>query len=298
MGAAGNFFAHAHRQKNKKLTMCVDRHLGECYTKYRQKHIKFADVRDWRKGDDIMQWYEEVIGRIDDKKIYSHKELMDELRMLKTDLSDSTYHWAISGLVRDGALTRRGYDSYSLSSDHPKDEYVPIYSDIVEEMIRIISEKYPYVQFTVFETVLMNEFLNHLIAQNTVFIQVEKESSIYVFRFLQEQGLQNVMYKPGKKDFNLYWSKDCVIVTDMISEAPIRTDKPHSIMLEKMLVDMLADKLIASTFSKAEFSDVCEQAQSRYIIDKVRMLRYARRRNRQKAIIEYLERSAVDNAIT
>ena len=108
-----------------------------------------------------MQWYEEVLDRIDDQKTYCHKELMDELRLLKTDLPDSSYHWVLSGLVRDGALTRRGYDSYSLSSDHPKD------------------------------------------------VQVEKESGIYVFWFLQEQGIQNVMYKPGKKNFNLYWSKDC-----------------------------------------------------------------------------------------
>ncbi len=243
-----------------------------------------------------MQWYEEVLERIDDKKTYCHKELIDELRMLKADLSDSTYHWAISRLVRDGALTRRGYDSYSLTSNHPKDKYVPVYSDTAEGLIRLISEKYAYVQFTVFETVLMNEFLNHLVAQNTVFIQVEKESSIYIFRFLQEQGIQNVMYKPGKKDFNLYWLKDCVIVTDMISEAPIRADKPHFIMLEKMLVDMSADKLIATTFSKAELPDVYEQAQSRYLLDKVRMLRYARRRNRQDVLLKYLEGSKVEDA--
>lgn len=60
-------------------------------------------------------------------------------------------------------------------------------------------------------------------------------------------------------------------------------------MLEKMLVDMVADKLIASTFSKAEFPSVWEQVQSRYIIDKVRMLRYARRRNRKEVILGYLE---------
>lgn len=243
-----------------------------------------------------MQWYEEVLDRMDDKKIYSHKELVDELRALKSDLSESTYHWTISGLVRDGALTRLGYDSYSLSSDLPKDEYIPVYSETAERLIMLISEKYPYVQFTVFETVLMNEFLNHLIAQNTVFIQVEKESSIYIFRFLQEQVIENVMYKPSKNVFNLYWSKDCVIVTDMISEAPIRADKPHSIMLEKMLVDMSSDKLIATIFSKAELPDVMEQAQSRYLLDKVRMLRYARRRNRQNVIMKYLEGSKVENA--
>ena len=242
-----------------------------------------------------MQWYEEVLDSIDDKKTYRHKELMDELRKLKTDLSDSAYHWAISGLVRDGALTRQGYDSYSLASDHPKDKYMPIYSDNAETLIRLVSEKYPYVQFTVFETVLMNEFLNHLIAQNTVFIQVEKESSIYIFRFLQDQGIQNVMYKPGNKDFNLYWAKDSVVVTDMISEAPIRADKPHYIMLEKMLVDMSADKLIAATFSKAELPEVYVQAQSRYLLDKVRMLRYARRRNRKDVILKYLEGNELDD---
>ena len=289
-------FTYAHWQKNNKLPMCVDMLLEECYTEYRQKCIEFANVRDCCKGDDIMQWYEEVLDRIDDKKIYCHKELMDELRKLKTDLSESTYHWAISGLVRDGGLTRLGYDSYSLSSDIPKDEYMPVYSDTAERLIRLISEKYPYVQFTVFETVLMNEFLNHLIAQNTVFIQVEKESSIYVFRFLQDQGIQNVMYKPGKKDFNLYWAKDSVIVTDMISEAPIRLNKPHYIMLEKMLVDISADKLIATTFSKAELPDVYEQAQSRYLLDKVRMLRYARRRNQQDVLLKYLEGSKVEDA--
>lgn len=139
----------------------LDKHMSK-------KKIKIANVRDYCKGDDIMQWYKEVLDRMDNK-------------MLKTDLSESTYHWAISGLVRDGALTRLGYDSYSLSSGIPKNEYVPVYSDTAERLIRLISEKYPYVQFTVFETVLMNEFLNHLIAQNTVFIQAEKESSIYVF---------------------------------------------------------------------------------------------------------------------
>ncbi len=243
-----------------------------------------------------MQWYEEVLDHIDEKKTYCHKELMDKLKKLKPDLSESTYHWTVSRLVREGALTRQGYDSYSLPSDLPKDEYEPPYSDTAAGLIRLVSEKYQYVQFTVFETVLMNEFLNHLIAQNTVFIQVEKESSIYVFRFLQEQKHLNVMFKPSKKDFNLYWSKDCVIVTDMITEAPIRAGAPHLIMLEKMLVDISADRLITTTFSKAELPDIYELAQSRYLLDKVRMLRYARRRNRQDVLLKYLEGSKAEDA--
>ena len=255
-------------------------------------------MRDCNKGDEAVQWYEEVLGRIDHKKIYSHKELISELKRLKTYLSDSTYHWAVSGLVREGALTRQGYDTYVFSSDKTKAKYFPAYSEISRELIRMISEKYPYIQFTIFETVLMNDFLNHLVAQNTIFIQVEKESSIYVFRFLQEQGIKNIMYKPSKKDFNLYWSRDCVVITDLISEAPLRTKEPHSIMLEKMLVDLLADKLIAVTYSKAELPNVIETAQSHYSLDRVRMMRYARRRNRHEVLLKYLGGSTVEDAVT
>lgn len=229
--------------------------------------------------------------RLDDiteKDVYSRKELVDMLRNLKADLPDGTYNWILGRLVSDGQLIRQGYDTYRLSDGISKKEYRPDYSKDALSVMNDIQSKYPYVRFTVFETVLMNEFLNHLIANNTIFIQVEKESSIFIFRYLQEAGCQNVLYKPDVSDFDLYWAKGSIIVTDLISESPIRTDNPGEILLEKILVDMLADKLIATTFSKAELPDVFEQAKSRYHLDKVRMQRYARRRNRQDEVKKYI----------
>ena len=243
-----------------------------------------------------MQWYSQIEDVLKCGKTYSHKELTDELKALKPDLADSTYHWTISKLVRDGQIIRLGYDTYISSDGLSKKEYHPFYSEQATELENLISEKYPYVSFTIFETIMMNDFLNHLIAQNTVFIQVEKESSIFVFRFLQDEGYKNVMYKPGRKDFDLYWSKDGVVITDLISEAPKRLVEPHTIMLEKMLVDMVSDKLISTTYSKAELPDVFEQAQSRYYLDKIRLFRYARRRNREKEIKQYFEGGIIEDA--
>lgn len=171
-----------------------------------------------------------------------------------------------------------------------RSEYRPIYSDRTIQLIDILSQAYPHVSFTVFETTLMNEFLNHLVAQNTVFIQAEKESSIFLFRFLQEQGYHDLLYRPSGKDFSLYWVKDCIVVSNLISEAPILVDAPHSICLEKLLVDMYADKLISTTYSKAEFPDVLQLALSQYQIDKAKMLRYARRRNRREEFTQLLDR--------
>lgn len=154
-----------------------------------------------------MQWYEALVGEITEKDAYSRKELVDMLRKLKSDLSDGTYNWILGSLVSDGQLIRQGYDTYRLSDGISKKEYRPDYSGDALGVMNDVQNKYPYVRFTVFETVLMNEFLNHL---------------------------------------------------------------------------------IATTFSKAELPDVFEQAVSRYNLDKVRMFRYARRRNRQDEVKKYM----------
>ena len=144
----------------------------------------------WCKGADIMPWYEELVNRIDEHKTYCRKEIIDELRMLRKDLSESTYNWALNGLLRGGSLTKLGYDSYSLSPGITEDVYMPVYSDAAKGLIGLIAEKYPYVKFTVFETVMMNEFLNHLIVQNTVFYKLKKKA-VYIFLdFFKNRGFR------------------------------------------------------------------------------------------------------------
>ena len=242
-----------------------------------------------------MKWYMTILEKMKIKNVYTHDALVEELKKVKCGLSTSAYNWVISKMIKEGALEKLGYDSYILYDNNTKPTYYPFYSNIAYSAIKLIRETYPYIEFTVFETVQMNEFLNHLIGQNTIFIQIEKESSIHVFRFLQERGFENILYKPDIKDFELYWNKDCIVIMDMISEAPLRTTDRYAIMLEKMLVDIISDKIISLTYNKAEYADIIEQAQERYLIDRVRMLRYARRRNKKEEIKKYLERRDAEN---
>lgn len=233
-------------------------------------------------------WYESALDKMTQGKWYSHKALVGLLNQEKPGLSLSGYHWAIDKLLQKGVLDKKGHGMYSISDGKKPQPFSPSYSENALSLTKSLSNKYPYVAFTVFETALMNHFINHLIGQNTVFLQVEKESAIYVFRYFQKEGHNKVLYKPNKKEFSLYWDIGTIVITDLISEAPLRSDEPHSIMLEKMLVDMCADKLIASTFSKAELPDIFEQAINRYILDKPRMMRYARRRHKEEEIRKYI----------
>lgn len=235
-----------------------------------------------------MEWYKDVTTFMDEKDTYSYQEIINMLKKIKDNLSLSTYKKAINELIQTGTLIKKGFNTYALSSNLLKDMYIPSYSDTAKKVMKDIEKKFPYVEFTILETGLMNDFLNHLIAQNTIFLQVEKESSIYIFRYLQESRKYNVMYKPNEKEFNLYWSNNCVVVVDMVSEAPLRTDDTHSITLEKMVVDISADKIINKTYNKSELSDIMEQVQKYYSLDIIRTLRYARRRNKEEIMKKYL----------
>ena len=232
-----------------------------------------------------MNWYDDAVYSMKPNTVYTRSTIVDELKANHPSLSDNSYQWAVGNMLRSGLIERTGFDQYMLpDSVTEKNHYHPFYSELSRELISKLGPKYPYFQFTVFETVLMNEFLNHLIGRNTVFIQVEKEYSIFVFRFLQESGYHNIMYKPSPKDYSLYWEPNSIVLTDMISEAPIDPDDQHSICIEKMLVDMYCDKLISTTFSRSEYPSVMKNARELYQIEDTKLLRYARRRNKDKEI--------------
>ncbi|MBQ7563876.1 MAG: hypothetical protein IJT16_07790 [Lachnospiraceae bacterium] len=238
-----------------------------------------------------MQWYDKTAKNMAADAKYSRKQLISLLREDTPSLNDGSYQWAVGGMLKSGEIIRTGFDEYMVASGNSLPEYLPAYTPLASGLLMKVADKFPYIGFTVFETVLMNDFLNHLIAQNTIFLQVEKDASAYVFRFLQDEGTGKVMYKPTKKDFNLYWAADSVIVTDMVSEAPIASDNPHVITIEKMLVDMYCDKLIQSTYSKAEYPSVLEQVIKIYKVERPKILRYAGRRNRAAEIKKLLEDS-------
>lgn len=233
-----------------------------------------------------MQRYVEAVNELQKDRVYSRRDIINQLKNTQ-NLSDNSCSWIFGSLVRDGSVVRLGRDRYSITPSSPRSTYVPGYSDMAQSLSGVIDGEYPHVKFAVFETSLLNEFLNHLIAQNTIFIQVEKESSIFIFRFLQNLGYANVMYKPDRRDFELYWSKNCIVITNLVSEAPLGGVQ-HSVTLEKMLVDMVSDKLISTTYSASELGSVIQEAGEKYTLDKVRLLRYARRRGREDEMKRYL----------
>ena len=70
-------------------------------------------------------------------------------------------------MVNDSEIVRVGRNHYCLPNDK-RQVYRHDYSELAEEVALQLEEQYPYLNFTIFEFVQMNDFVNHLVAHNVI----------------------------------------------------------------------------------------------------------------------------------
>ncbi len=235
----------------------------------------------------IGMWHYDIADKLEPGRSYSRTDVIAILKQERGGYRDNSYIWTVGALVKDGILQHDGRNQYSLPGKRKK-PYVPLYSVAAQTIQFQVANRFPLTGFTVFESILLKEFLNHLIARNTIFVQVNRPLGAFVFDFLREYTEKPVLYRPSSKDFNKYWKPDSIVVLDWTSEAPLNPSAPHDITIEKMLVDIFCDKSIRVVYSSAEYPTIVQDAYERYPVDTVRLLRYARRRHREKEIGAFL----------
>ena len=139
-----------------------------------------------------------------------------------------------------------------------------------------------------FASVQLNEFLNHLIGRNTIFVMVEKYAIDFVFRFLQEETTLHILLKPSKKEWDAYCTGDNIVMLNLVSESPKSVVEYHGMCIEQLLVDIVAEKNFQYLYSRSELLYIFVYFYKSYLIDYVRLLRYARRRGKADEIKKYI----------
>lgn len=234
-------------------------------------------------------WTEKALAELSEKRTYSREDLFYVIKKERPDLRDAAFRWILYSLLKQKKLFKIGYDTYTSSGIEVLPQYKPFYSKEAVALEDMMNQRFPTVTYVLFESVLLNEFLNHQIARNTIYIQVEKDVSSYVFEKLKEEYQKSVLYNPTKKEFDKYWIKDCVVVLDLTSQSPLSVDSPHEMTIEKMLVDIVAEKSMAATFSPSEIPFIYDNVINSYRVDIRKMNRYAGRRGKTTLIEKYTE---------
>ena len=134
----------------------------------------------------------------------------------------------------------------------------------------------------------MNDFVNHQIAKNVIFIEVEAMLVDTVYEKLHEkypyamiQPTVDIFYKQRAPETD-------IVVQKFLSEAPA-PDANHSCVIEKLLVDLLSKKLSGSLIERSEYPRIYEDVFRKYNIDETRMFRYAKRRNLYDSLLSFIK---------
>jgi len=168
--------------------------------------------------------------------------------------------------------------------------FIPEISSKEKSLNKKINTEFPYLEFCIWNSSVLNEFTLHQASQFYQLIEVEKEAAQAVFLYLKENKY-SVFLEPTEDIFEKYITENnnLIIVKTLITEAPTQNiNGINTSSLEKILIDVFCDKIIFAAYQGNEMRIIYKEAFSKYSINKSKLLRYADRRGKKEELKKYM----------
>ena len=223
-------------------------------------------------------------------QLFDKVAFREAVRSLNPNCTENTINWMLYFLRKKGMLASAGAGKYYVvpSEVTRKREYRYPNSEEYKEIEEAIADAFPYMKFQMWELIQLNDFVNHQIAKNVIFIEVESMLEDTVFEMLHIR-YPYAMIQPDKNYFFKQRSPGTdIVVQRLLTEAPSPTNG-HASPMEKILVDLFSNKLTGNLIEKSEYPRIVEDVFRKYRIDETRMFRYARRRNLYNALVSFIQ---------
>lgn len=236
---------------------------------------------------------EEIIKKIPEETIFSRRNLLELAMEINSEFRDTLLRNLLGKLLDDGDVIRVGRNRYQKNSRKTsKETYQNQYSKEAKCIVKMMQQKYPLLDYRVWEICWLNEFWNHQIAQNKIFVEVERMGCDFVYTELHEAYSGHILLRPNEKELYRYGGANTVIIDRLVSEAPKGHPECCNTPLEKVIVDLFANKNLRSMVHIGEYAKAISEMFDKYYIDQIKLFRYARRRNKHKEIYQFLTEEA------
>ncbi|MCD7954606.1 MAG: hypothetical protein LUG93_02375 [Lachnospiraceae bacterium] len=222
-------------------------------------------------------------------KAMSRQDICDIAKNVDDTFRDTLLRNLIEELMSSGTITRIGRNCYiktSESQNHKKN-YNGMYSERASELIQIVGDDFPLLAFQVWELRWLNEFLNHLVGENIIFLDIERDGCEFVYEELRDKYDGELLLKPDAEQIYRYGKDGTIVIGRLVTEAPQGSAKA-SAPLERIMVELEANKVLRSLISTGEIPQIIRDMYDKYQVDSIKLLRYASRRNKKDAMMEVL----------
>lgn len=229
-----------------------------------------------------------AINKIPVGEVFGKQLFREVVRQLNPDYTECSINWLLGKLKNENKIMTVGKGKYiRIEEGKRKIHYTYQHSQEYYEIERHIEENYPLVVFQMWEFIQLNEFVNHQIAKNIIFVDVENMLEESVFDLLHMRYPYTLFMPTEEQFYRQRGAEDTVVVQRLVSEAP-RPEEAHSSPLEKLLVDLFTSKLTGNLIERYEYKAICEDMFEKYVIDETKLFRYARRRHVEDDIRNYI----------
>ena len=214
--------------------------------------------------------------------IILEEDILNILKKESDALSDTDLKWKLFHYCKDNGLQGIGNQQYVKANA----VYDYELGDDADDICSCLKTEYPEVKVAVWETRILNEWLNLLIAKNTIFVETEKAFLETIYDALTEIGENRlILINPKIDDFYRYQKDGLVVLRTMVERAPI--SKNSHVKIEKLFVDLLCDKLLAEMFDGYTVRNMLQEIKAGYAVNEKKLLAYARRRGKYDEIDEF-----------
>jgi hypothetical protein len=228
------------------------------------------------------------------KEPFSRRELLNVLLEKYPNYSSRYLSLTIAALLKNQVLFRAGFDAYT---KRPLLRYNgPEADPLTDRVRRTLLKSKDIGPSVVFNSSDLNEWLNELIAHPTVLVEVDRRTMEYVFEILKKSFPKAVvLFNPSLEERTRYSETDTIVIFPLFSRPPL-LKRNGKISLEKLAVDVLADRGLRQFFSLDESMEIVLAMLTAYSYDRRALLAYAERRH-VRVPIQKLIRSSKAPAI-
>ena len=221
-----------------------------------------------------------ILKKFQEGKVFGKTAFRQSVHSINPDCSEAMINWLLLSFRKKGILSSAGAGKYYVTSaqEAAKKIYFYPHSPKFLDIENQISERFPLLNFQMWELIQMNDFVNHQIAKNVIFIEAEKMMVDSVYEDIHAKH-PYAMLEPDTDLFYKLRGPDVdIVVQKLQSESPVPLTN-HSCTLEKIIVDKQKKKLTGKLIERSEYPAIYEGIFNKFHIDETRMFRYARRRN-------------------
>lgn len=227
----------------------------------------------------------QIVERFGYDNSFTSHDLFNFYRESEPDLIEGTFRWRVYKLKNMGIIRSFKRGIYILEK---RRIFQPKISLNLKKTFNLIKKRYPFVKFSIWETKLLHDFMNHQPFDSFTILEVEKEVMEPIFHFLKEKR-NNVFLNPSKGDIENYiLTNNVIIIKPLLKDAPLIKGNVIVPKIEKILVDIFFESDLFIAYQGEELINIFERVYSEYTINASTLYRYARNRGIKEKILNFL----------